>query len=236
MSADPVFGRRGARPSPREPIAPRPSAEEDALSSAYLPSAAYLKIAEAAHAAFHGEAAAVETLGPAEPGPALATGEAAMRAYIGPHWPSYSELWRVMEKAPRLRASRPFSAATLTGVWLIYRKQYVMGVALLALEGLLASYDLSYGMFVHLAAAAFLGRFGRSIVLLSGFSAIANAEGLGGGASARLDAVRAAGGTNLAFAALAFSVASVLVAVTLRAAPPEPNAAGLLKNVLDALP
>jgi hypothetical protein len=227
LSAEPVFGRRGARTALSGSAAPRVRAEAGA------PSYAYLKVAEAARAAFSGEDAPAEAFG-APAGPALAPNDAAMRVFVGAHWSSYSELWRTMADAPKLRASAPFSAAVLTGVWLIYRKQYIMGVALLALEALLASYDLNYGLFVHLAAAAFLGRFGKSIVLLAGVSAIANAERLDG--AAKLDAVRAAGGTSLPAAALAFTAASAFAVVALRLAPPEPDAAGLLRNVLDALP
>jgi hypothetical protein len=161
LGQQPVFCKRGARPAP------------PATSLAPAPSAAYLEVAAAAREAFLREP---EARYEDARGLASASAESAddldMRAYIGSNWRAYRPLWLKMKTAPGLRPSRSIAAALLTSIWLLYRKQYRLGAVILAALLAMTWAALEWSPVFDVVVAVFLGRYGKSIVVLKGISKI----------------------------------------------------------------
>lgn len=191
-----VFGKRGARgPRPAPAAPPRESQ-------------AYLEMAAAARAAFR-ESARDDVDAPSAARPE--TGEDAdIRAFVGPNWRFYQPLWAKMKGAPGLRAGRCWSAAAFAGVWLLYRKQYRLGAFILALQVASTYAALEWSPLFDLALAAFLGRYGKSIVLTSGVSRIEKIRAQGLSPEITTIRIAGAGGIN--------SVAPLLGAILLAGA------------------
>jgi hypothetical protein len=160
----PVFGKRGVRPTTREPAAARPPPPE--------PSAAYLEIAAAARKAL-GEREPSEALAEASPVTPVARDDDDMRAYVGPNWRAYRALWGKMKDAPEVTVRRSFFAAVFSSLWLLYRKQYALGAAILAAQAAMMQADSAWSSIFDLVVATLLGQFGMSIVLLRGARRIA---------------------------------------------------------------
>ncbi len=178
-----VFGKRGARTVGPPPPAPAPAQV----------SAAYLETAAAARAAFRDG----DPLGADEPsGPALAepSEEAGMRDYIGANWRRYRPLWLEMKGAPGLKRSRSLAAGVFASLWLLYRKQYRIGAAILAAQAAMTYEAAAWSPVFDLAVAAFLARYGKSIVVLGAMAA--NDRIRSAGLSPDIAAIRIAGARN----------------------------------------
>jgi hypothetical protein len=174
-----VFGKRGA--STLRPAA-RPAPEHD--------SRAYLETAAAARAAFRdgGPSGADE---PSRPAVAEPSEEAGMRDYIGANWRRYRPLWLEMKGAPGLKRSRSLAAGAFASLWLLYRKQYRIGAAILAAQAAMTYEAAAWSPVFDLAVAAFLARYGKSIVVLGAMAA--NDRIRSAGLSPDIAAIRIAG-------------------------------------------
>ncbi len=95
-----------------------------------------------------------------------------MRDYIGANWRRYRPLWLEMRGAPGLKASRSLAAAIFSSLWLLYRKQYGVGAAILAAQSAMTYEAMEWSPVFDLAVAAFLARYGKSIVILGAMAAI----------------------------------------------------------------
>ena len=161
------FGRRGVGAEPR--AAPQPRAREKSTE----PSAAYneLLACRAREISRQRMRSPVTALRPGPPpSRARLTDDEAISAFIGPNWRAYRKLWLAMRGAPRLTSSPSLSAALFAGVWLVYRKQYVAGAGFITLQALLSVYVAPLTPVAQLLIAAFLGRYGKSIVLIDGLA------------------------------------------------------------------
>lgn len=164
----PVFGKRGARSAPPAAAVAREQ-----------PSAAHLELAAAARAAFRErEAPAADTRG-GSPGIADYGEDHDMRAYIGPNWGAYRPLWLKMKPAPGLRSGHSAAAALFTSLWLLYRKQYLLGASILAVQLATSWLALEWSSVFDIVLAGFFGRYGKSIVLLAGISKIEDIRAAG---------------------------------------------------------
>ena len=161
--AQPVFGRRGA-PSPAQSPAVAAPAK---LAADAAPSAAYLEIAAAARAAFSGAGGDADPLDASAAATRPATDDADLRAYLGPAFYRYEDLWRRCAGAPGLRSSFSWPAAIFGGVWLLYRKLYVLGALLVVAQATLLLLPFLWARIGELAIAAVLNRYGKSIVLMA---------------------------------------------------------------------
>jgi hypothetical protein len=224
------FGRRGIGGKPHgAPRTPRPAEE----------SAAYNELLLVAREKFRGDDAQSrdrpQALAAAEPH--TLTDDEAISAYIGPNWRAYRKLWLAMRGAPRLTASPSLSAALFAGMWLVYRKQYVAGAGFITLQALLSVYVAPLTPVAQLLAAAFLGRYGKSMVLMDGVSKLETVRKASLPPGAALKDLSRAGGVNPLAAALALVA---LVALTASRAASIVEAvqapAALLGGVLNALP
>ena len=185
----PVFGKRGARPAPPGAVvAPEPSQ-------------AYLELAAAARAAFREPGPRDEDAHGLESASVESGEDSDMRAYIGSSWGAYRPLWLKMKTGPGLRSSRSMAAALFTSLWLLYRKQYRLGAAILAAQMAMAWTAMEWSPVFDIVVAAFFGRYGKSIVLLRGISTIQRIRAAG--LTPEIAAIRigGAGGGNL-FAAV----------------------------------
>jgi len=168
------------------------------------PSAAYLEIAAAARAAFSGA-------GRGEGEPDAASGaasrpagdEADLRAYLGPAFLRYEELWRRCGGAPGLRSSLSWPAAIFGGLWLLYRKVYLFGAVVVAAQALLLTLPFVWARVGELAIAAALNRYGKSIVLMAAWRKVRALRGASGTPGAAERAIEAAGGPSFVAPALA---------------------------------
>lgn len=164
----PVFGKRGARPAPLETTLPP------------APSEAYLEVAAAARAAFLREPEAGDKDARGYPAASAESSEDSdMRDYIGSNWRAYRPLWLKMKTAPGLTPSGSIAAALSTSIWLLYRKQYRLGAAILAAQMAMTWAALEWSPVFDLVVAAFLGCYGKSIVLLAGSSRIRSIRAAG---------------------------------------------------------
>jgi hypothetical protein len=102
-----------------------------------------------------------------------------MRIYIGPNWGKYRSLWSEMKSAPSLKASASLAAAVFNSLWLLYRKQYWVGAAILAAQLAMTYQDEVWATMFDVAVAVFLGRYGKSVVLMGGAAAIAGVRSAG---------------------------------------------------------
>jgi hypothetical protein len=102
-----------------------------------------------------------------------------MRLYIGPNWGKYRYLWSEMMSAPSLKASGSLAAAVFNSLWLLYRKQYWFGAAILAAQLAMTYQDEVWATMFDVAVAVFLGRYGKSVVLMGGAAAIARVRSAG---------------------------------------------------------
>ena len=171
MQVEANFGRRGLGAEPRA-ASPTPRPRDPAETSA-----AYNELLLVARAKFRRKDA--EPADEPQPQPAAEpralTDEEAIGAFIGPNWRAYRKLWLAMRGAPRLTSSSSLSAALFAGVWLVYRKQYVAGAGFIALQALLGVYVAPLTPVAQLAIAAFLGRYGKSMVLIDGLAKVEEA-------------------------------------------------------------
>ncbi len=173
-----VFGKRGVpivAPPPRMPA---------------LGSAAYLETIAAARAAYRDGAPFVADE-PTRPAAAEASDEAGMRDYFGSNWRRYRPLWLEMKGAPGLKPSRSLAAAVFSSLWLLYRKQYRVGAAILAAQAAMTYGAVEWSAVFDLAVAAFLARYGKSIVVLGAMAAIDRIRSAG--LSRDITAIRIAG-------------------------------------------
>ena len=228
------FGRRGigaaTRATPRTPRPAQESAE---------PSAAYDELLLVARAKFRGDDAQSRD-GPqagAAAEPRALTDDEAISAFVGPNWRAYRKLWLAMRGAPRLTSSPSLSAALFAGVWLVYRKQYAAGVGFIALQALLGVYVAPLTPVAQLLVAAFLGRYGKSIVLIDGVAKLETVRKMSLPPGAALENLSRAGGVSplaatLALVALAALMASSAASIFEAVQAP----AALLGGVLNALP
>ena len=180
----PLFGKRVARPPPPPAV------------SRSEPTAAYLELAAAARATFR-ERGAPDLESPGfRPAAADFAEDADMAAYIGSNWRAYRPLWLTMKPAPGLRPGHSLAAALFTGVWLLYRKQYLLGGAILAAQTAMTWFDLGWSPVFDLVLAAFFGRYGKSIVLLRGISTIERVRADGPAPDIAAIRIGGAGGGN----------------------------------------
>ena len=155
-----VFGKRGA--SPVQPVVAPASKPEE-------PSAAYLELAAAARQTLRER----DRSGSDEVRAfAASDDDADMRAFIGRGWRAYRAPWEKMKGAPGLTMSRSWPAAAFTGIWLICRKQYVLGLPLLAVQAAMFQWRMEWSGVFDLLVASFLAQFGKSIVLMRAAAAI----------------------------------------------------------------
>jgi hypothetical protein len=138
-----------------------------------------------------------------------------MRAFIGPSWRSYRALWARMKDAPRLTSRRSFAAGSLSSLWLLYRKQYRIGAAVLLAQAVMLHTEVVWSSLFDIAVAVFFGRYGMSMVLASGAKKIALARA--GATSGELVSIRvgAAGGVNWVAALCGLALLMGLVAANL---------------------
>jgi hypothetical protein len=181
-----VFGKRGG------PAKNPPPGRE-------APSQAFLAASEAARAAFlRGD---WDREPDAEPGPAARPAarddEADMRRFVGANWPGYRDVWLAMKDAAGLAPSRSLAAAAFTGLWLLYRKRYALGLMVMALQFGVTIVMPGFGALIDLALALAFGRYGKAIVVRDGLAAIAAIRGEGGAADEASLRIARAGGTSL---------------------------------------
>ncbi len=179
-----VFGKRGARIAAPPPRAPAPA------------SAAYLDTIAAARAAFR-DGAPLGAEEPSRPAAAEGSDEAGMRDYFGSNWRRYRPLWLEMKGAPGLKSSRSLAAAVFSSLWLLYRKQYPVGAAILAAQAAMTYQAAEWSAVFDLAVAAFLARYGKSIVVLGAMAAIDRIRGAGVSPDITANRIAAAGGVSL---------------------------------------
>ena len=192
MEGQAVFGRRGAAPRSLAP-APAPAAPE--------PSLAYLELSAAARSAFKGPDRAPRELGEEAPAETrLAAGEtqedAEMKAFIGSNWRAYEPVWLKVRTSPGLKAGRSLPAALFGPVWLLYRRQYLFGLALLALQYASLAYAIGGSAIFDLTVAGFFARYGKSIVVLAGLSKIREIAKLGLTPEGARERMAASGGVD----------------------------------------
>jgi hypothetical protein len=138
--------------------------------------------------------------------------EADMRRYIGPNWPKYRDVWLAMKGEPSLVPSRSLAAAIFTSLWLLYRKRYMLALAVMALQVVAAFGLLDLGGLIDLAIAVILGRYGKSIVVRDGVAAIATIRSVTGAEDDVYLQIVRAGGTNIIAPIVGASLVSALVA------------------------
>ena len=120
---------------------------------------------------------------------------------------------------------------------LVYRKQYAAGAGFIALQALLGVYVAPLAPVAQLLAASFLGRYGKSIVLIDGVAKLEAVRKMSLPAGAALEDMRRAGGVNPLAAALALAALVALMAYRAAAIVEAVQApAALLGGVLNALP
>lgn len=214
--SQPVFGKRGR-------FVPAVAAAEEVRSPAYLE----LVAAARAGAALADDDAPISGRANREGGD--------MSLFIGSNWRTYRRLWADLEGAPRLRKSRCWAGGAFTSSWLLYRKQYLLGGALLAaqLGALYLDSWLSTGF--DFLSVFFVGRYGKSIVLMSGYHAVVGIRALGLTPEASEQRIRETGGVNgFAFVAALGLIGFTMVmhAETLGLSAGSLNELGALQDLL----
>jgi len=197
-------------------------------------SALYDEVRLAARAAFRARAADLSDAEPPSLGDVVRplNDEEALRAFVGVNWGGYRALFLAMQSAPRLHMRGSLLITLFSGVWLLYRKQYVLGVGVLVAQALFAAFAGPFAPLAHLAVAAFVGAYGKSIVLKRGFALAAALP-----RETALRQLRRAGGVNLPAAALGMVLLGAMltqrVAETIEIATAP---ASMLANVVRMLP
>lgn len=231
MEGQAVFGRRGVRPVPVARAAAPVAAE---------PSAAYLELAAAARSTFRQpDRASEDRAEEVSAQPRLAAGEtqedADMRAYIGPRWRAYEPVWRKVKASPGLNAGRSVAAAIFGPVWLLYRRQYLLGLGLFGVQYASAAYAFGWSAIFEIAAAGFFVRYGKSIVVLAGQSKIREIAKRGLTPEGERERIAAAGGVDPLAAMLGLFAVGALIFWNLSAAEheyiPEIGALGSLSTL-----
>jgi hypothetical protein len=162
------FGRRGGSTT-----GGKFSKVRDVSTVSAEPSGAYAEIARVARSAFHAPLSPLDAIEAAEPIVLEIDDEEAMRAYVGPNWGAYKRLWRRMREAPGFFPAFGLGPALFGGVWLIFRKLYVIGFSVVAIETTLAAYAVFYAPFAALIFRVLIGRYGKALVLIEGANAMA---------------------------------------------------------------
>ncbi len=226
-----TFGRRSVG------IVSENSASPDAAATVAAQSATYDEVARVARSAFQSPIAPFD-LPSAEP--VALDDEEAMRAFVGQNWSAYRRLWLRMRDKPGLSPSYGFSPALFGGVWLIFRKQYALGVGALAIVAAFAHFAPVYATIVALIERVGISYFGKSLVLMSGFEALARVGEREATPSGRLYRLSREGGVAWLLAALAVSCEAGLAFSSLANGEgltgPALDSAALLARVRDALP
>lgn len=111
------------------------------------------------------EAPPQDPLDPEEVRWAGETEEALIARFVGPDWPDYRDLWRLMQFDGALLPSFSFAALSFSFAWLFYRRLY--GAGLVAMTAQIAISRLSpIGSIVGgLLLCLFIGLFGKSLVI-----------------------------------------------------------------------
>ncbi len=163
--------------------------------------------------------------------------DAEMRAFIGVNWRAYEDVWSKVKTSPRLQASRNFSAAVFTSCWLLYRRQYLLGFAVLGAFNATFLFGFYVWSPAELVLAWFFGRYGKSIVVLAGVTKIRDIGTLGLTADGARTRIRDSGGVDplaAALGALAFGASAYWnLSQAVRQAEP---AVGMLQSVLAIFP
>ncbi len=158
MSVSASFGRGGAQSELSAPSAPIRGRAET-----------FDEIAEAARAAFRRrhdpDLADDDEFGGAQ---RVCAEDDALRAFVGANWRAYARLWRDMRATAGLCARFSWVAALAPGVWLLYRKQWLYGAIVLALQAFAAQSRFVLAPAVEIVLATYVGFYGRALVLSAG--------------------------------------------------------------------
>lgn len=135
------------------------------------------------------------------------TEESLIARFVGPDWPEYRDLWRLMQFDGALLPSFSFAALSFSFAWLFYRRLY--GAGLVAMAAQIATSRLSpTGSIVGaLLLCLFIGFFGKALVIKKAMKTV--------GAMRDDDPmmVEALGGTRLAPAIFAVILVAAVGAV-----------------------
>ena len=119
-----------------------------------------------------------------------------MRAFIGPHWGAYRRLWARMKGSPRWKISRSYRATIFSSLWLLGRKQYLLGGALLALQVAALKIKPELSSILDIFAAGFVGTYGKAIVIASGVKTIKRVRASGVAPDVAAIRIASAGGRD----------------------------------------
>lgn len=134
----PPFGRRGA---------PRPSSVRRQLTAPPQ------------------DAPPLEQLDPEAVRWAVETEESLVARFIGPDWPDYRDLWRLMRFDGALLPSFSFAALSFSFAWLFYRRLYGAGLVAMAAQIAISRLSPIGSIIGALLLCLFIGFFGKSLVI-----------------------------------------------------------------------
>lgn len=229
----------GHRDRYRQSAPLRPSSAKAKVSPE--PSGAYAEIANAARSAFRAPAddldKSLEGAPPQATVNEVVDEEEAMRAFIGPNWRAYRGQWKQGDEG-HFGASFGYGPALLGGVWLVYRKLYILGFAAIAVEASLSCCAPLFAPFVAILLRAALATYGKGMLLKAGQAAIERAAQRSMTTGERLRELSKQGGVALGMATFAVLVESAIGASAwvYAAAPAGLDSVTLLSKVRDALP
>ncbi|MGO9740322.1 MAG: hypothetical protein ACLPN5_02175 [Roseiarcus sp.] len=227
MSVSASFGRGGAQSELSAPSAPIRGRAET-----------FDEIAEAARAAFRRrhdpDLADDDEFGGAQ---RVCAEDDALRAFVGANWGAYAGLWRDMRATAGFCARFSWVAALAPGVWLLYRKQWLYGAIVLALQAFAAQSRFVLAPAVEVVLATYVGFYGRALVLSAG-RRLWEAERRNPGSPAGLRrTMERAGGVSVAGGMLGLVALSALtIQQTLETAQAVLAPAAILGAVVHALP
>lgn len=135
--------------------------------------------------------------------------ESLMARFIGPDWPDYQELWRLMRFDGALMPSFSATALSFSFAWFFYRRLYGAGFVATAAQIAMTRLSLFDSMLGGLLMCLFVGVFGKALVVRKGMSAI---KAIRDGDPSRIGAL---GGTSLLPAVVASIVVTTLNIVEL---------------------
>lgn len=135
--------------------------------------------------------------------------ETLMARFIGPDWPEYQDLWRLMRFDGALIPSFSFPALLVPFAWLFYRRLYVAGLATTAWQIAMIRLSLFDSMLGGLLMCLFFGAFGKALVVRKGMKAV---KAIRDGDPARIGTL---GGASLLPAVVAFIVVAAFSLVEL---------------------
>lgn len=130
-----------------------------------------------------------------------------MARFIGPDWPDYQFLWRLMRSNGALIPSFSVAAFSFSFAWLFYRRLYLAGLTAMAIQIEMTRHAPLNAFIGGLLLSLGVGLFGKALVLQKGMKIIRAAREEGGGR------ISALGGTRLAPA-----LASVVLVIAIGAA------------------